>query len=140
MQKYQTYHVNIEWLVKDRVILIRPVGDFESHIALEAVAEVKQMVNEGIHPVHLIVDTSRVTTHLRDPRIFGTSLDSLRYNRNIGRLVFIYTNHFARFAGELLARFLGVPFRLASTHSHALEILSRLDVTLTSDEVDSIPA
>lgn len=136
----QTYHVNIEWLVKDRVILIQPVGDFEAPVALEAVGEVKRMVNEGIRPVHLVMDTSRVTTHLREPRIFGTSLDSLRYHRSMGRLVFIYTDPFARFAGELLSRFLGVPFRLAGTTEHAVDILRRLDVTLANNEPDAIPA
>lgn len=133
----QHYRVNVEWAVEKRIILIQPIGDFEAEIALAAVEQVKQMVNEGCRPVHLMIDASRVTTHLRDPKVFGNSLDSLRHHRNIGRLVFVYANPFVRFAGELLARFLGIPFRVAATYEYALTMLHKIDPTLADHESHS---
>lgn len=95
----------ITWLVENRVLLTRPVGDISIEELEDAVVRMQTMMNAGEEPIHTLSDNRQVGT-------FPTSLSTLkkfmtRHPKATGWSVLIQDNSAARFVSEMVTRFAG---------------------------------
>ncbi|MEZ4672536.1 MAG: hypothetical protein R3E39_31935 [Anaerolineae bacterium] len=134
------YEVNIDWIIVNRIVLVEPVGDFESSIAVHAIRQVKHLLDQAHHPLHLVMHMSRVRTAVKDPRDMGHAIKGLRFHRNMAGLYFIASNYSSCIGGILLARFLGKPFKIVHSFEQALKTLAKVDPTLDLVHADEMKA
>lgn len=118
----------VEWIVADRVVLMRWVGDQTAATVEEGVTHLSAFLTKGTPPVHVISD-------LRYIGSFPTSLASLKKlmvrHENAGQALAVGGNTLSRFVSTMLTRFSGAPvLTFKDSLGEALTFLERVDPSL----------
>jgi hypothetical protein len=119
----------IEWLVDNRVLYIKPVGDVTVEDMEAAIERMQVMMDNGEAPIHSISDNRFVGK-------FPTSLSTLKklmtpHPKVTGWSLLIQENTATRFISEMLTRFTGQRnIRSFKDLSEGLAFLKRNDQSL----------
>ncbi len=127
----------VEWIMENRIVLFRPVGDQTIETLEDGVNRLQELLNVGISPVHVISDSryvGRFPTNLKSISL----VKSLTKHDNAGHAVSIGGNSMVKFISMMLAKSSGDD-RLVykNTFEDAMLLLQRLDLSLPQ-EIDYI--
>lgn len=116
----------VDWMIEGRVIMVQGTDVVTAPEMEEQIEQVRQLLDTGQPPVHLIVDTSKTRIV---PRNLMT-IRNIRYRHpSIGQLFFVGSGR-GLLTGTIIARLNGINSRNFNTLSDALLYLERLDLTL----------
>ncbi len=118
---------DIYWLVQKRVLVYRLDGDYDLEIMRLGAQDVHQHVLTGQPPVHLIIDTTNLTSPSADFRGPMNDLQEYRGQQEMGWTVLVASSALVRFFGNVAARLLQTNFRIAYSFDEAVSLLWKLD-------------
>jgi hypothetical protein len=121
---------DIHWLVEKRVLVYHLNGDYDIDIMRRGAAEIHQHMLSGQHPVHLIIDTTDLTSPSADFRSPMSELQQYSGQEQSGWTVLVAGSTLVRFFGNVAARLLQTPFRIAYSFEEAVTLLRRLEPSL----------
>jgi len=121
------FDYKVEWLVEKRVIRIQLAGEYETETVQRGLAEMKQFVDSGTAPVHVILDSTGVTKMPKSIRELINQMESLRYHPNGGWILIISNSVMLRFAGQIASVFLGAQHRSVGTLEEAVETICHIE-------------
>ena len=117
----------IEWLVDGRVLHLQIIGEFEAETVRKGISELKQFIDSGTAPVHVIVDLSGIVKMPKSMREIISQLESMRYHPNGGWVVTISNSVMLRFAGQIATVFIGAQHRSVATFEEAVKTICHID-------------
>ncbi len=117
----------VEWLVEGRVLHLQIMGEFEVATVQNGISEVKQFIDSGTAPVHVIVDLTGISKMPKSMREIISQLESMRYHPNGGWVVTISNSVMLRFAGQIATVFIGAQHRSVATYEEAVKTVCRID-------------
>lgn len=125
----------VEWMVQDRVIFVRGVGD-QTIESIEAVtAQLKDLMSSGEPPVHVVID-NRYVGHV--PKSIKLLSNFMTKHENSGYVVAIGGNELIKFFSKMLAKMSGSNMlTFKDSIEDALLWLQKLDESLPQ-EIDYI--
>lgn len=129
----------VGWLVENRVLHIQASGEFDREAMKQGIQRVKQLVDSGTAPVHVVWDMRGIINPPKDIREPIKELEILRYHPNGGWIVMISSSVMMRFIGQIATRFLGANFRSVVSYDEAVETISRIDVTVADALKQAVP-
>ena len=118
----------VEWIVENRVILFRGIGDQTIETVEDAVNRLYKLANQGIEPVHLITDTQYTGSF---PKNINALKQVIARPKNIGIVMITGGDSLYKFISLTLTKITGGEspvFR--NTLEDALTYLAFLDPTL----------
>lgn len=118
---------DIFWLVEKRVLVYRPEGAYDLEIMRRGAADVHQHVLAGVPPVHVIIDTTHLTSPSGDFRGAMNELQQYRSEQQTGWTVLAANSVLVRLFGNVAARLLQTPFRIAPSFEEAVRLLRELE-------------
>jgi len=121
---------SIEWYVPKRLILEKAFGDVTMEELLRFNAEVTKLIaDEGVTPVHVIADLSKVG---RYPSSLRDILGTMRQNNpeKMGWMVVVTENPMMRFVASIIFQIARLRLRMFPTMQQALAFLAETDETL----------
>jgi hypothetical protein len=121
----------VEWIVENRVVLMRWIGNQTMQTVEEGVNRLQAFLDKGTPPVHVISDSRYLGR-------FPASLDALKkvmkQHKNSGQTVSIGGNAATRFVSMMTTRLSGgVRLEFRDTFEDALVFLRRMDTTLPNE-------
>ena len=94
----------VEWIVENRVILFRGIGDQTIETIENAVNRLYQFTNQGIEPVHLVTDTQYTGNF---PNNINALKQVMTRPKNIGIVMIIGGNSLSKFITLALTKITG---------------------------------
>lgn len=134
------YEINVGWLIKNRVIIFEPVGDFEASKAIKVLLGLKYLLDKSIHRIHIVVDLTRVRRSMKDPNDLQNVMQRLRRHPRIGTVIFVAADPTLRYGVALLAQFLCIQFVVVDTFEQVIPIIKKLNTGLLSKTALLAPA
>ena len=120
---------NVKWYdAKKRVILISVIGEFTLQESSDSSVEIRNYINEGTPPIHLIGDLTKLKQapkSIAELRKAQGNLNSLASTIIVGA-----NNPMIRFMANVFAKLGGYEVRTVDSVDQAAEVISRLDPTL----------
>ncbi len=93
-------------------------------------SQLKDYLDQAIHPIHIVVSLERVRTSVKDPHPLYNSIERLRRHPRMGSIIFVTPNPTLRFGVGLLAQFLGAQFFVVETFQQIVPVLKKLQSDL----------
>lgn len=119
----------IDWLIKDRLILLQVSGDITFEDIESINAKLTELIHTGEPPVHMLADLKelgrfpfdlvgmrRATTYLEDP--------------NLGLIMAYGTSSLASSFAQLLTSIAGVRMRFVRNYAQAIQVLAAEDARI----------
>jgi len=119
----------ISWVQDNRIILLRLTGSLDLESGTKASEATNDYINQGISPVHLVVDMSELKS-------FPTNITKVnqmnQYLKNPARgwVVVIGGSALSNFVVNVISQVIKFPVTQRPTLNDALEFLKKNDVTL----------
>jgi hypothetical protein len=118
----------VEWIVENRVMLFRAVGDQTLETVEDGVGRLRGFLDKGTAPIHVISDSRYVGS-------FPASLSVLKKlmtkHEKAGHTVSVGGNAVSKFVSMMVTRFSGgTPLEFKDTFGDALVFLQRVDTSL----------
>ena len=121
---------SIEWYVPNRLILEKAFGNLTIEELLRFNAEVTKIIaDEGMTPVHIIADLSKVE---RYPSSLREIMNTMRQSNpeKIGWMVVVTENPIMRFMASTVFQMARLRLRIFPTMTQATAFLNEMDETL----------
>jgi hypothetical protein len=136
--------IHVTWLYNLRVILAEDIGVITLPELKQANAQVLNLLNQGVAPVHLIIDVSALEQYPRTPSTLSEAL-SFSEHPHLGKVVICgFHNQLLRVVLSVLSRLLSVEPHFSSSVQDSMVYIASRDPTLTkvlrrpnSDDFDS---
>jgi len=130
--------MRIYWKVPHRVIYFKPADAATTQIIQQDNALLTSMLDDGIKPVHLIVDGSELRIIPRDIRQ-AQQINTFTSHPKIGIVVAVNVHKMHQIVGRFVARTTGLEIRFVETPNAAMRLLQIADPTLLEDTAETQP-
>lgn len=121
--------VEVSWMYSNRVIKVHQYGKVSSHQIVDAIAEAREMMKQGIAPVHTIVDgldvEGKPDVALGDMRKLIPTI-----HETTGWMIVMQNRTMDRFFTSVGMQIAGIRYKFAPDEKSALKILLECDPTL----------
>jgi hypothetical protein len=124
------FSYEVQWLIEKRVVFYKASGAYDPDGMQEAASAVAEHVEQGIAPVHLIIDLTDLSSPGIDFRATIKAIATIRNPARDGCIFMISSSPVMRFFGVAAANMLRVNFRLVATLTEALQALLNFDASL----------
>lgn len=126
-----------KWLIKNRIIYAHGSGVVTETDLREHTTQVSILLEEGIAPIHIILDSSP-DFQIKHPDL-RSGIDNLRFLRHssLGWSIQVLTgNRALAFVSTLIARFARVNYKTVRTGDEALAFLGMMDSSIDWSSLD----
>ncbi|HEX2619845.1 MAG TPA: hypothetical protein VHL11_06855 [Phototrophicaceae bacterium] len=120
----------IEWLIENRVLYSRVWGEQTMEMVKLSNVQLKEMLDQGTAPIHLIMDTREMTAM---PRSLSQLQDSMQATKHpsLGWVVTVgTTNPITKYMGMMIAKLFRLRFRRVESFSDTLTFIQTIDPTV----------
>jgi len=129
-----SYHIS--WVIPNRVLVIKLYGKPSLEIIGECTRAAEKAVDQGIGPVHAVVDLSELEKVPHDLRALMSEIKQPKRDKS-GATIVIASNPIFRFLANTLLQLTGSETRFADSLDESIVILGRIDPTIFQDKPTS---
>jgi hypothetical protein len=124
-----------DWCVTKRVVYSRVVGDLSLDDLAQASQRMITLLDQGDAPIHHIADMYAMGEYPLDLKAITKAMPFLRHSK-LGWFIGVRPRHVVADAlANMLMQAAGVEFRIKATHEGAVQLLRRIDSSLTTIEI-----
>lgn len=122
----------MSWLIEKRVLQIEYDGLVDKAEVQFINAELDRYLNEGIHPVHILSDNTKMEKVELTVSLARESFTAMK-RPGWGWVIVIGMPRLVRFFAEVFATQFGVKIKIALDADEAMQILKKQDLSLAED-------